>query len=372
MKKSYHPILLTILAICPALPVFGGITYACNTSSSSVNPDTYAAGTCAYLNSTISGMYSSTFSNANANILIQMGTTGLGESTTGFFNLVSYNSYLTALTAEALASGNAVQISAVAALNAHDTAAYGGDNVEITSALAAALGITGGGPTGTILGVMADGTTQCTTPGSGGCYNGIITITTPAQLGSQGLFWDQSGGTQQSNQYDFYSVVEHETNEVLGTSSCISTTTTLTEDCDFAGGTGNPAAVDLYRYNSPGTLALDNACLGLTTCATSGAYFSFNGGATNGNPNGNIYNTSANGDDYADFIANGCGTGPYNVQDGTGCAGTRPFITTDGGAEVNILNAVGYDLRAGVPEPATIGLIGAGLALLAFARKRRA
>jgi hypothetical protein len=40
----------------------------------------------------ISGLYSSTFNNANANIYIQYGTTGLGESSQ-FNNLVPYTDY---------------------------------------------------------------------------------------------------------------------------------------------------------------------------------------------------------------------------------------------------------------------------------------
>ena len=42
-----------------------------------------AASTCNYLNTTISGHYSFTFSNANANIYITYGTTGLGASVHG-------------------------------------------------------------------------------------------------------------------------------------------------------------------------------------------------------------------------------------------------------------------------------------------------
>jgi len=300
-----------------------------------------------------------------------MGTTGLGESTSGFFNEVSYSSYLTALTDEG--GTGTVRADAIASLNANATSAYASDDVEVTSALGNALGLAG------MVGTTSGGT-ACFTPGTGSCYNGIITITTPANLDSESgdtqfLYWDQTGGTQPSDAYDFYSVVEHETDEVLGTASCISTTSTDLEDgCDGAahnGQTGNPAAVDLFRYDGSGTLALNSTCVGLSSCPSANAYFSFNGGLTNGVPNGNLYNTVANSDDYADFDAFPCGTGPYNVQDGTACPGTHPWINSDGGAEINILDAVGFNLNAGVPEPGTLALLGGGLVMLFSVYRRR-
>src|SRR5271168_1447965 len=116
---------------CVSLATASGISYTCDPSI-----DATQAGTCAYLDTTIAGLYGSTFSNANASIYIQMGVTGLGSSTSGFYNLVTYNQYLTALTATA--SGNAVDTAALAALNMLDTAVYGSDQVEITSALGSA------------------------------------------------------------------------------------------------------------------------------------------------------------------------------------------------------------------------------------------
>jgi hypothetical protein len=69
---------------------------------------------------------------------------------------------------------------------------------------------------------------------------------------------------------------------------------------------------------------------------TPGAYFSYNGGATKG-AGGAVYNTLANGNDYADF-SSACAF----VQDATGCLGLDLNINTDGDAEINILDAVGY------------------------------
>jgi len=358
-----------------AAPAFGGITYVCNTTSAD-DPDTYAAGTCNYLNSTIAGLYSSAFTNANATIYIQMGITGLGSSTSGYYNFVSYSSYAAALAAED--GAGTVRADALAALSSIDaSSSYDSDSVWVTSALGTALGLPN------MVGTTAGGA-ACFT-GTSGCYNGIITITTPANLssetgGTQGLYWDQNGGSQPGNDYDFYSVVEHETDEVLGTASCMDTQgATLTDPCDAASGatagTGTPSAVDLYRYNSSGHLAFNSNCIGVGLTATvncpAGAYFSYNGGATNGNPNGNAYNELANGNDYADFDAYTCGVGPYNVQDGTGCPGSHPWINSDGGAEINILDAVGFNIQNPTPEPATVGLIGASLIGLGVIRYRR-
>jgi hypothetical protein len=76
------------------------------------------------------------------------------------------------------------------------------------------------------------------------------------------------------------------------------------------------------------------------------------------------YNYSANGQDYADFSST-CA----HVQDAVGCPGGSALITNDGGAEVAILDAVGYSTVT--PEPGTIALFGSGLAFLAVARRRR-
>jgi len=333
-----------------------GVTFVCNhTQVMGVmvyDPDTYASGTCAYLNSVVAGYYDDTFSNANALIYVQMGDTGLGESTTGSYNDVSYTTYLDALAAEG--GPGVVRSDAITSLPGTEPALYDGADIEITSALGNALGISG------MVGTTAGGA-RCFTPGTGSCYNGIITITTPANLNSeepgQGLYWDQNGGTIGPDDYDFYSVVEHETDEILGTASCIGTTTSsLVDDC---GGTV-ASAVDLFRYNSSGSRVFIDT--------TPGAYFAYNGvngtGATNGVPTGALYNTIANSDDYADF-ANNC----LDVQDATGCLGKALNITTDGGGEINILDAVGYNLIT--PEPGTLALLGAGFAVLTLYRRRR-
>ncbi|MGA7521234.1 MAG: choice-of-anchor D domain-containing protein, partial [Acidobacteriaceae bacterium] len=150
-------------------------------------------------------------------------------------------------------------------------------------------------------------------------------------------------------------MVEHETDEVLGTGSCISTQSSpLSDVCDSAAGAsaghGTPSAVDLYRYSAAGSLILDSS---LSTAT--GAYFSYNGGSTDGavgsEADPKYYNTLDNGADYADFaLVSPCGPNE-SIQDAYGCPGADGGLTilNDGGAEVNILNAIGYQEPVSLP-----------------------
>ncbi len=293
IDRTLLAIVAFTLASGATLASASGVTYTCNADVNAIEP-----GMCAELNSFVSGQYASLFSNANTSIYVEFNSgAGLGASTSGYFNEVSYSTYYDHLAAEASTTGGPIMASAVLNLPPTERAIYGGGEVELTSALEEALGI--GAGVGTTAPNPSDLTTletgsACFTPGSNGCYNGILWLSTPANLpGGQGYYFGTgsgSGAGQSGNEYGVYSVVEHETDEILGTASCISTTnlTSLVDDC---GGT-SPSAVDLDRYQSPGTPVLISE--------TSGAYFSYNGGVTNG-ADGAIYNTLPNGNDYADF-----------------------------------------------------------------------
>ena len=357
------------MAFSASLADAGTVSYTCDPS--------VAAATCNYLNTTVAGNYGSTFTNANANIYITYGTTGLAQSEQ-YFNFVTYDQYVAAFTS--ITSPSPVQVSALSALGTYDAGPYGSGNVNVTLALAAALGITGD-IQGGAAGITSSGG-ECT-PGTAGCYNAIVTVTNDP---GTPLYYDNLGGTEPSDAYDFYGVVQHETDEVLGTSSCVGTAGSvnpaglvtrsilkgvknvfhftnpdgsvgLSDGC----GSGVPSAVDLYRYSGAGDLVLDSS---LSTAP--GAYFSYNGGSTNG-ANGKagtpkVYNTLANGDDYADFLSStpDCGT-DIAVQDAEGCPGEDAGLTilNDGGGEINILNAVGYSLATTtvgtvIPSPTSL------------------
>ena len=307
-----------------------GIVYTCN-----ANID---AATCNYLNTTVAGYYNATFTNANANIYIQYGSTGLGQSVQ-YFNYVTYNQYVTALNGNP--NKSAIQTSAQSALSTYDAPHYGSNYVEVTSALGTSLGFAG------MTGIQTN-MSACAI-GSANCYNAIITITNDPGIT---LYYDNLGGTEPAGAYDFYAVAEHETDEVLGTSSCISTqSTSLSNACDGSApaGSGTPSAVDLFRYSSAGSLVLNSS---LST--NPGAYFSYDGGSTNGakgvGGSPKFYNTLSNGDDYADYVASSpnCATNQA-IQDGTGCPGADAAITilNDGNSEINILTAIGYRVPAG-------------------------
>jgi uncharacterized protein (TIGR03437 family) len=320
VKHSVLCLLLRSAALIPALvlPSFAALSYTCDPGIS--------ATVCSYLNSTIAPLYNNTFTNVNAAIYVQYGATGLGESFYGL-NFITYSSYRAALTT-ASQSGNAIQISAVNELNSLDIPLYGNFMVAITSALGRSLDLGSAGVT-TSAGF-------CASPGQGFCYDGIVTVTNGTPLYYR-------TGTEAYDAYDFYSVVEHETDEILGTASCVATTgTSLANEC----GSNVLSAVDLFRFQSAGNLVLSST--------TPGAYFSYNGGQTNGaGKYQKVYNTLDNGDDYADFLSSTplCQT-QQSIQDAEGCPGFDAGldITNDGGAEINILNAIGYKL----PPPPSI------------------
>ena len=333
MKHAALFVFLCSAALIPLLtqPSYAALSYTCDP-----NIDTAHAGTCAYLNATIAPLYNSTFTNANASIYVKYGVTGLGQSQYSF-SFVTYSAYVAAVTANSQSSGNRVQASAVNALNSIDAGVYGSYMVAVNSALGKALQFQ-----------FNPGTTasggSCSAPGTGSCYDGVIIITN-----DPGAHLYFRTGTEPANAYDFYGVVEHETDEVLGTASCVDTTQSpLSNGCAAPLNTSVLAPVDLFRYQSAGKLVLIDG--------TPGAYFSYDGGQTNG-ANGKLYNTLANGDDYADFVSSKPCQTQQSIQDAVGCPGfdANRDITNDGGAEINILNAIGYKLagQTTTPPPAT-------------------
>ena len=308
-----------------ALPSQAGLTYTCDPTI-----DAKVAGLCNTLNTTIAGLYSKSFTNANAAIYITFGNTGLGSSAQ-YLNYVKYTTFISTLTANAASSNNAVQKSAVAALGTYAASLYGTGNVEVTAAMGRSFGFTG-----------MTGTTKAgdfCTQGTASCFDAVVTITDDPTI----ILWYRSAGaTEPRNAYDFFSIVEHESDEVLGISSCIDTNGAITNSCQR----NAPAAIDMYRFSGAGKI------IPITALSSApGAYFSYDGGVTNG-ANGAFYNSLPNGSDYHDLA--GICPGLQHVQDAEGCPGhdSGIDITNDGGAEINMLSGLGYIVvPAGVTVP---------------------
>lgn len=353
-----------------SIPAFSGtLNYVCDSTDGNAIP----TSVCTTLQTTIAGQYATIFSNVNAVIYIQYGSIGSDvANNVQFYNTVSYQSYYNALKAH---ESGAADVTAVSTLPACTTMGSGGstcvnpdvngDGVALTSSLDAALGISGAfgictTATNAACGAVTinnpNGVPVCTI-GSANCYNDIITVSN-----SVGLYYDT--GQYQNGEYDFFTAVEHETNEALGTSSCLENGQQQIGPGCTNNGAGTSAA-DLFRYSAPNARSYIGP--GGDQSDGSLAYFSFNGGGTNVAP----YNNLPNGDDWGDWST----TCKY-VQDAEGCnnsSGNGLNIENDGGVEIAVLDAVGYNLTAEgqtlsfayAPEPGTIGTFVLGLCALA-------
>ena len=271
----------------------------------------------------------------NLTLTIAFGATaGGGGSSLWSTDTVNYSDYYNALVTHS--SGNATDTSAVASLGggAHiNNPVTGSSEIDLTTTLAALLG----------LGSQSSSSFA-------GC--GGLTANACIAIGTDVLF----GGPGGSPNGGLGGVIQHETDEVLGTASALPN----------GGGVipTNPLAADLYRYSAPGTRGFalnpstDVPCTGSPT-----AYLSVNGGATNLNN----YNNCNNGGDYGDWI----GTDGLQVQDAFGPDDVPASLSVTS-PEMTLLDAVGYNLTTttAVPEPSTILLIIGGLAILPLLRSR--
>ena len=176
-------------------------------------------------------------------------------------------------------------------------------------------------------------------------------------------------GSQNPDDYDLQSVAMHEIDEVLGIGGAGSTLQLTGSYTGQAAPTGDIGALDLYRYSAPGTrsFSLDPN--------VAQPYFSITGGTTRlvyFNQNG------AGGSDFADWGAGVAGAAygntPPQVQDAFGNPGTQQNLASN---ELTALDIIGWNLtpagmavEQAVPEPATMGLLGAGIVALVAYRKR--
>ena len=291
-----------------------GIVYTCDPNITAI------AGVCDKLNSQISGLYASTFSNATASIYVRLGSTDLGQSEF-YYTVVGYAKFRAALERSVTSANDVTALaSSVTVANPIDSTA----SVLVTSSLARIFGFTA-------YGSKADGS-DCTL-GTTGCYDGLVTISSAMQTAGKLYF---RNGSIASNQYDFYTVVQHETDEILGTSSCAIS-------CD----SGYIAAADLFRYHSDGTRSFaagDNSPC--TAANANNACFSIDGVHML-----QQYNNVDNGTDSGDWYSACPNT--VRVQDANGCPGVAN-IDISPAAEILVLDVVGYDLNTKPPLPLSV------------------
>ena len=295
-------------SVAPAVTSPAGVVYTCD--------PTISTSICQTLNTTIAGLYRSYFSNANASIYITFGNTALGQSQTSILSM-SYSNFRSLLAAAATSSDDATAIN-----SAPTSGPFGIGFVSLSNANARALGFT------VRTGLLTDGVTSCNIAGNG-CYDGIITIS--SDLNTSGGLYFRTGPAITNSQYDFYSAVEHETDEVLGTSSCaFSCKNTI-------------APADLFRYHSNQTRSFQagsntDSCF---TSSTTNACFSIDGMQML-----QQYN-NVDGEDAGDWKTN-C-TSPL-VQDAEGCPSIA-FLDISPTKEVKLLDVIGYTLVGSAQTP---------------------
>lgn len=261
------------------------------------------------------------------------GQAGGGASTSSFSDSVTYSAYYNALVSNS--SGNGTDTTAIASLGGASATnpVTGSSNVSVKPTLEAALGIG----------------SQISAPFSG-CDN--LTANACILVGTDVL--NASGAPMGS----LMGTVEHEIDEVLGTSSALS----------GGGGTlpTDPSAADLFRYSASGIRSFAyNSSTAAPCTGSPTAYLSINAGTTNLNQ----YNNCNNGGDYGDWIY----TDGLQVQDAFGPDNVASSLHLNS-PEVTLLDAVGYNFvtTSAVPEPSSFLLLPMGLAAILAVRRRLA
>jgi hypothetical protein len=148
--------------------------------------------------------------------------------------------------------------------------------------------------------------------------------------------------------YSMLADVEHEIDELLGLGSALPNTP--------PGGSipnNDPFPEDLFRYNASGARTFSTSCTGH-------AFFSVNGVTHLAE-----FDNQCDGGDFGDWRSNPL---PNGVQPEVQDAFATPGITPSMGAEIEALEAIGYDLI--VPEPNSTLLLLAALPFFGICAKR--
>jgi hypothetical protein len=313
-RRGALAILATTLAIAflGSSPPLSANLVIVPTFDSSITGDPNAAAIEGVINGAISD-YEARFTDP-ITVAIQfheMGS-GLGESST-FFQTISYNSFITALHADATTANDAIALSHLPITSTNPV--NGSDMINVATANLRAVGLPGAPPPG-----QPDGLVGLNTH-----------ITFPGSPGS-------------SLTYSLRVVTQHEIDEVLGLGSALP---------NPPQGTIFPQ--DLFRYDGSGHRSFAQN--------SGAAYFSLDSTTRLAQ-----FNNTNNGGDYGDWQSSPHPPGvPPQVQD----AFATPHATPTLGVELTALDVIGYDLST-VPEPSTLAIAGLGGALcLGYAVRRR-